>query len=203
MLAMHEPAASEQTPPDAPSSAKARIFRREALDGYQDGVEGYSEVIWAPRAWLKWIFSLLVGVAVLGVGFLTWAQLDEYAQGPCVVRVAGDLTQVRMALPGAERSQLRVGARVRVELAGRPKTHRWVRLTSVADRLVGATEARRWLGVEGSTALPADDSLSLAEGTFEEAGSVSYDGTRGVAYALVGRKSVVNLLASRRDSRGR
>lgn len=75
------------------------LFRTEALEHSQRGVEGEGDLLRADPAWMNWTFRLLVAGLVGGLLFITLARVREYASGPAVVRL-GDRTEVTATTDG-------------------------------------------------------------------------------------------------------
>jgi hypothetical protein len=181
------------------SDAPLQIFRREALERYGAGFDHYADVLWTPHRWLRGSFWLLLGVVLLGAGFICFARFNEYAAGPCVIRAgqaSGGFRAV-IALPGEYRPLLKPEQPARLEVTGFSHAYQNVQLESVANQIVGPDQAQRVLGT--AQALPASIVLAnaaLAGNGFSAEGALYdyYDGMRCTVQARVRTRSVLAML---------
>jgi hypothetical protein len=179
-------------------------FRREALEHRAGGLL-YSDVLLAPRAWLRWTYRLLLAVFAVGSAFVCVGTFDQYARGPFIVRQVSAAThdppqyRVVVALPGALRPVLRNDQPVRLELTGFPQAYLDVPLLSLGDRVLGVEDARRLFGELDASSLGGSVLLAeaaLAGTSFPSEGRRYdyFDGMRGVARVKVRRESLLGVL---------
>jgi hypothetical protein len=91
------------------------IFRREALE-FRAGVRPQRSGLAMDRAWIRWLYWLLLALAVASLGLVFAVRTDETTSGPALV----DPRERRFValVPEAAASDLRRGDHVRLELGG-------------------------------------------------------------------------------------
>jgi membrane fusion protein (multidrug efflux system) len=75
------------------------LFRTEALEHSQRGLEGEGDLLRLDPAWMRWTYRLLVAGLCGGILFISLARVREYAAGPAVIRL-GDRTEVTATTDG-------------------------------------------------------------------------------------------------------
>jgi membrane fusion protein (multidrug efflux system) len=66
----------------------ADIYRQEALEYHEaHGVEG--RLLDLSPAWTRWTYWLVLTITMVGLAYICFGRIHEYAEGPAVVRVTG------------------------------------------------------------------------------------------------------------------
>jgi membrane fusion protein (multidrug efflux system) len=90
----------------------AGLFRPEALEHSQRGLDSEGDLLRLDPAWMRWTYRLLTAALVAGLLFLGLARVREYASGPAVVRL-GDRADVTATTDGiVSQVPVAVGQRV-------------------------------------------------------------------------------------------
>jgi hypothetical protein len=117
------------------------LFREEAIRRYLDR-GGRGEIARLTPGWVGATFWLVVAASLIGIAFLAFATVDEYAAGPAVVRAG----RVEAYLPGAYAARLTPGLPLVVRLDGAREALR-VSVETVGPSVLSPEEARARLGV--------------------------------------------------------
>ncbi|AKF82290.1 membrane fusion protein, multidrug efflux system [Myxococcus fulvus] len=68
-------------------TGKPSIFRKEALEYYQQHRRQEGDVLLLAPGWTRWTYWVLMGMLALGVLLCVVGTVSEYAEGPALVRV--------------------------------------------------------------------------------------------------------------------
>lgn len=87
-------------PHDEPQdeSQDESLFRQEALDHHLQS-RGEGDVLRIAPGWTRWTYWILVGMIVVGILYMTFGKIDEYAAGPAVIEVVNS-SDVSCVAPG-------------------------------------------------------------------------------------------------------
>ena len=161
-----------------------------ALEDEHDLVRGAAAIVHAPRA----------GV----VSDLRARPGQRVGAGETLLAIVGDDARLSLValLPGHYRPMLRPGMPIRFELVGYRYEYRELAIDSIADEVVGPTEARRRFGVGNTDGLAIDEPVVLVRATLGAAQFTSngetfryYDGLRARAQARLRSEPILlNLL---------
>ena len=173
-------------PSDQSSAAALR-----ALRGRKDAAEARlaARVLRAPR-------DGLVGDVRVRPG-------QHLATGQLVVSITDDdpMLELVALLPGADRPMLRPGMTLRLHLAGYRDATTDLAVKSIADDVIGATEARRYLGHEIADSVPVFGSVVLVTARLPSSTFVAdgqkyhfHDGMVGRAEVRVSSRSIARTL---------
>ncbi len=102
---------------DKQPESEQTIFRQEALAHHSAGAADRGDVLRLSPAWVGWTYRLLLAFAVVGLVYLCFGRMSDYAEGPAIVR-ASDRTDVTSPVSATVRAvQVIPGDRVQ---AGQP-----------------------------------------------------------------------------------
>lgn len=128
---------------------------------------------------------------------------QHLAPGEIVCSLTGSdagFTMVAL-LPGHSRPQLKVGAPLRLELAGYRYFYQRLTIDSISDEVVGPVEARRYLGHDVSDALPLEGPVVVVRArlpgcafTAEGQNYRFFDGMSGMAEVSVRSERIMHAL---------
>lgn len=137
------------------------IFRKEALEYYQDHRRQEGDLLRITPRWTGWAYRSLIAMLVISILFCLLGTVSEYASGPALVRVEQRLkgpilehgqpqdevsVYLQVFFPGHYRPFLETGMPLRVELEGFRYDYLTVYIESIGDQLIGPAEVRRHIG---------------------------------------------------------
>jgi multidrug efflux pump subunit AcrA (membrane-fusion protein) len=92
---------------------REQIFRKEALEHQEIGMQERGTVLRLSPGWTRWAFWLLLGVVVFYGCFGVVGRMSEYASGPAVVRMAERLEVTAVSAGRITAVEVRPGQRVK------------------------------------------------------------------------------------------
>lgn len=92
-------------------ASRESLFREQAVR-HHAGPGAAGDVLRLPPSWTRWTYWLLLLLALVGVGFLVFGRLREWAAGPALVRVEGRAELFALAAGTVEAIEVSPGDRV-------------------------------------------------------------------------------------------
>lgn len=184
--------------PTSVGSGADQLFRPEALKQHTLGRADSGDVLRLMPSWTRAAYALLI-LAVVSLGIAASVlRIDRWLSAPAIVlgspsELPAAGLSIAALFPGSDRSQLRIGQDLRLQLYD--GTVLSLKIESISSTLMGPTAVRQALGPDLSDAISVTGTVAWVEAGIDPGAAVDlYPGWTGQAEVRTGSERVIDAL---------